>query len=63
MLNADQKSHVESLNKMKRSDLCPCGWYSETECLAHCSTGTRSSAPDLVRRIKEIYRQIDRKSS
>jgi hypothetical protein len=60
MLNPDQKDHKDSLNKMKRTDLCPCGWFSEKECLTHCSTGTRADAAALVRRIKEIYAQIDR---
>jgi hypothetical protein len=60
MLNADQKDHVGSLNRRKRADLCPCGWYSEKECAQLCSTGTRTDAPSLVRRIKEIYGQIDR---
>ena len=60
MLNADQIDHIENLNRRKRADLCPCGWHSEKECVQRCSTGTRTDAPSLVRRIKEIYSQIDR---
>lgn len=58
-MNSEQREHVEALNNMKRSDLCPCGWYSENECLMHCSTGARTDAARLAWRIKEIYKQID----
>lgn len=59
-LNEEQESHLKSLNGMRRIDLCPCGWYSERECLSHCSTGNRNDPKALVRRIKEIYTQIDK---
>jgi hypothetical protein len=58
-LNSEQQAHMSGLNQRKRADLCPCGWYSERDCLMHCSTGTRVDAPSLVKRIKEIYAQID----
>lgn len=62
-LNADQQDYIQDLNQKQRQDLCPCGWYSERECLQHCSTGDRNNAPALVRRIQEIYKQIDKANS
>ncbi len=60
MLNSDQKDYMADLDQRPRSELCPCGWYTETECVTKCFTGTRDDAPSLVRRIKQIYSQIDR---
>jgi hypothetical protein len=59
-LNEDQKDYVRSLNARPRTELCPCGWYTEAECVRQCYTGTRTNAPDLVRRIRFLYEQIDR---
>ena len=59
-MNEDQQAYVKSLNERKRAELCPCGWYTEKECAQRCSTGNRASAPALVRRIQDLYRQIDK---
>lgn len=58
--NEDQQDYVNGLNMRKRAELCPCGWYTETECVRRCATGNRTSAPALVRRIQDLYRQIDK---
>lgn len=58
-LSPDQQDYCDSLDERPRTELCPCGWYTEKECVNRCATGTRTNAAALVARIKEIYRQID----
>ena len=59
MFSEDQKAYMCSLDTLPRSELCLCGWYTEKECAQRCLTGNRTDASAPVRRIKEIYQQID----
>lgn len=58
-LNDDQRDHLRRLAALPRTQLCPCGWYSEVQCRQHCSTGTWNSPEKLRARIAHLYAQID----
>lgn len=62
-MNPYQRDYVDSLSRKKRSELCPCGWYAEKECVVRCATGTRTSAQSLLRRVQDIYRQVDKNAA